>query len=175
LRVIRRALAVTAILGAAIAAFAVVPKAQAAEPDPPCEWSQRGTHSTCDGMAASSFNHDTCGTWSSEVPYAATIYGPGDVELAYLQLRYIRGTATSAYPSGVCRVAYAQIWAQHQWASCYVKVERTSDGQAYRASDTTEDGFPGVTQVVYDAGVRAYAWGYCEFFGSGYSAGTPAY
>jgi len=144
-----------------------------------CDWDpgQVGNYSTCDGIPVNDGGytdliHACDGIWAR--PYTATIRDRYGNALATIELLYIRGTAAPGYSDGVCRLAAASIIMRNDSASCYVKVERNSDRQAYR-TDGNPSYISRVTQVVYDAGVSSYAWGYCSYNGRAYTAGTPSY
>jgi hypothetical protein len=170
---VRRVLTVIAVLVAALAVGSA--PAQATAPDPPCEWDSYRTHSTCDGLQMGDELWAACGHEAIATVKWATVYGPGGIRLADVYLDYLRGTRTSSHPGGVCRLAAAFLAVDHPEANCYVKVERTSDGQAFRVSDTAEDVIGKHTQSVYDAGVTSYAWARCDFRGGVYTAQTGSY
>lgn len=175
----RKLLALTATLVVALAAFVVgATPAAAVAPDPPCEWAsgQSGTSSGCDGLPFIYTMTDHCAGFVV-YPYEAIIRGPGGVALARVAIGYYRGAKTAAFPSGDCRVAFAEIDMYSPYASCYVKVQRNSDGQAYYVGGEYSDLYTKAmyTAVVYDANVSSYAWGHCEYNSSPYSAGTSSY
>jgi hypothetical protein len=172
-------LAVTILAGLAINA-APAPAAQ--NTDPPCEWAsgQQGTHSACDGKLPTFSEgpyREIC--WvgaSTELVDVAEIWA-GQRHLADVRLLYDRGPRTSSHPNGACRTIYAFLLVYNDSASCYAKIERNSDRQAFYTYQ-----WNGVTSpVVYDADVSSYAWGTCQYDSNGngttetYSAGTRSH
>jgi hypothetical protein len=162
----------SATLVVALAAFTVgAAPAQAGASGPPCGWTQFHTASNCDGIVMDDALWEACGRESIATIYWLRINGPGGVLLGYVGLDYLRGSRTSAYPGGVCRVAAASVGTANTAASCYAKVVRNSDGQEY----ATYNGNGFRSQSVYDAGVTSYAWGVCSYNGGRYSVRTPGY
>lgn len=151
------ALAVLLVAAAAPVAADLADPA-AAEAAPPCRWEVRGDRSNCDGLTFQ-YTEEVLGCTDWRVVDDVVLGGRVHVELFY---------------SRTCRAVAAGMWPAQEpppGSSCYVKVERNSDGQAYRASMNTR------TQVLYDADVTSYAWGHCEWGSGGpvYRGGTGSY
>lgn len=145
------------------AAVSVGTPAQAATS---CYWlpGQWGNASNCDNLSP---NNTSC-LFDRFVARSANI-GPGiDVELWY---------------SPSCRTVYASMWADIELgpgSNCYMKVTRNSDGETLRAGVTLHDRphrYAGYTNMLYDADVTSYAWGYCKTSTNGpvYRGGTSSY
>jgi hypothetical protein len=84
------------------------------------------------------------------------------------------------YYSPSCRTVWASImyWGSAQPGTCYVKVQRNSDNRALYdgvAKDPFVTVWVGETNMLYDADVTSYAWGYCEVNGRTYRGGTSSY
>lgn len=177
---VRRMLVIPVVAFVALVGIAIsATPAQAAPPDPPCEWEpgQWGTHSGCDGLDPSPTERHFNYCNFAALPYWADrvdVVGPSGIILAEVALIYTRGRQTELYPDGACRTIDAGIRVLNGAATdCYVKIERNSDKLAYRVGGEYQEWQE--TPVVYDAGVTSYAWGYCKFGGLEYSARTRNY
>lgn len=166
---VRRMLVIPVVAFVALVGIAIsATPAQAAPPDPPCEWEPGhwGTDSGCDGLHPLGLDHYAY-CWDGEEVDLVPV-GPAGNTLAYIALDYY-------YGGGACRTISAAILVVNPAASCYAKVERNYGSKlAYRVSGSYNDGWQ-VSRVVYDAGVTSYAWGQCTFNGSAYSARTQNY
>ncbi|GAA3100496.1 hypothetical protein [Streptosporangium carneum] len=132
----------------------------------PCHWEVVGDRSYCDNHVTQPGDpvSDQCfGPHNGEYAKYTAEFNDGSLNIGYIQLLYNGKDA--------CRTVAAVIVMNGgipAGSNCYVKVERTSDGQAYRVGASPNGA--AFTASLYDADVESYAWGYCKWGSNG-----PAY
>jgi hypothetical protein len=156
---IRSALAAAMMIAGSLVGVAGVATPASAAVD--CTWYVFGSSSNCDNLPAAE-----CSEW--EDVRTRTI-GPGIVVTLWYSLP--------------CRTVVGEISAtigDLYTDNCYVKVERNYDREILRQGVEQQSRFPNfywaLTNMLYDARVSSFAWGYCRLSnGAVYSGATESW